>query len=465
MNRYAYSKAFCLLFTLLWMQLSGCFKSSPERSNPLDPAVEVDPFQLRADPFYGEIQLRWESPPNIRNPRFNIYRRQLGSGDFRIIKEKHEFHAYTDALFLIPDYYNKDFVYKIAAVSDASSDTSKNSQTKTARPYPIPDTLKFITDPNTRFQRGFPSDLDPPRMYVLDNNNGTIKAFNISSDPIEHRKWRLKGRKAIEDFAIARVDNTEYILAVSTRDSSINFCKVEEDSLSPLRQLPYQPSAIASSGKSDGLIYVALHQIEQNAVHVFKINFLTGNLIRQKQFPGNRINFMICSKDSSNLVVLSDNSNNNIYVLDKDLDKMNPYPVGNRPKNISFSLDSKFLFVCCQESHEVYSFRVMDNSLEPAGILRSTVTEDFIWVDSSEGEAADILLFNLVYNQGLSTKFRVDIYQAQDGLKSVQKVRSLLLPDPILLGQINSIKYVRKPAWKLWNLYLFAGENIYYFLP
>lgn len=452
---------FFLVFPCLF--LLACFKIQPERTNPLDPLGSSggNPFQLEAKPFYGQIHLKWQPLTNILNPGYNVYRRSITDpGRFDSLAMTFD-TFYEDSLNL---NYHLKYIYKISALSDNSE--SRLSDEATAQPYPTPNSLHTVANfDNPRFIKGFHSRIDPSLLFVLDNANAVVMRLNLSSNTFDNAECRLID-KSIEDFAISKMNNDEYILAVSTTDSSMSLCKVNNDSLEFMCQFQYNPSAIAASALNDSLAYVALHQIELDVFHIFKINYVTAKIICRNQFSGKRIRFMVYNDHLSKLFLLSYDSEN-LYVVDKNLNNMEIFLVGDGPKNIDFSSDAKFVFICCENSRDVYAFEIIENSLTPRGVIIKSddPNEFYVWTDIADGEASDMLLFNLVYNQAAFPGYHIDIYQATNGINHIIKIKSLQLPGPLLLTHASSLIYIRDLEWKLWNLYIFAAYKIYYFLP
>lgn len=451
MKKNPYRRTFYLPFILWWALLVGCYQGQPEKSNPFEAG---DPFNLKAAPSYGQVHLSWQTPANLegKQPIFQIDRK-LSNTNFSLLADTNE------TTFIDTEIY-QEATYRVSAFSgDIRSEFSE----KSVLPFPTPHEPVEIRE-NGEFKRGIQSNLHRSWIYVLIGNKAQVKIFDISSSL--DLKWQLNSET--NDFAIAGVNDTEYILAATS--GSVELCKVEGNNLMPLPNrgilLQYRATALTSSSPNDSSAYVALHQIEGDSVYIFKINFLAdlaGKIIQQRRLIGSSITFMAFNQAYSQLFLLSATSNK-IFLLDKNLTMLDSVQVGTRPNNIAFSPDSRFIFVCCQESEKIYSFKIDGGSFIPteALIKRESANERFRWIDVAPGEAFDILLFNLVYDQ---SDYWVDIYRASSDINDVQKIRRLKFSQGLFLADVNSASYIREPEQKIWNLYIFAKNRIYYFLP
>jgi len=467
MRQYAYSQAFWLLFALLWISSLGCFKSSPERSNPLDPAVVDDPFHLQASPAYGQVRLNWERPANIANPMFNIYRQHPDSARFTFLDTTSGNHYTDDAVFK----YDKNFAYQIALFSQNQNSESRRSQTAMARPYRLPKIRVGAVGRSGGFVRGIQSKLNPSRMYVLDNQFQTVKAFDLVSNQFEANSLCFVQRDQgdILNYSVAVINGVEYFLSISLKDSSLYRCKVENNFVpQPAERIVFFhkiPTAIASAAANDSLVFVAV-VVSANEVEVLKINYLRENkkIIRTAKRLQTPVSFMVFNEKIKRLFLLS-GSSEKVYMLDENLTALDSVNVGKAPTNLAACSDPTALFVCCQENAQIFSLKVEANALQ-AYQLRKGENEIFTWVDCARGEESDILFYYLVYER--SFNYRVDIYRTFNGMNDASFVRSLFLePKQWNLNEIASITYIHeidlnRPAR---NLYLFSRDLVRYFVP
>jgi|GEM_PF-5376416 len=455
-----------LFFILLVASHLSCFKNRPEPTNPFDPAGEShsDAFDLRADPSYGQVILCWQTPSNLKSPVFQIDRKLPGAAGFSPLASTSD-TTYTDGEVFV---YDREVSYRISAIADGKQ--SEFSREVSTHSYPIPHILQTLTytplpaiAPN--FKSGLVSRSDTTQMFVLDTENAQIRLMRISTDGFGNRRWSIKGKKNIVDFAVARVNDIEYLLAVSKSVNgsghTLNVCKASEDSLSPLLRFDDEPKAIVSTERPDlaGVVYVAFSQ------QILKVNFLTAAIINQRSFADADFVFMTFNRAKAKLLLLSE-KNKRLYLLDENLSLLQDPAIGEKPKNIVFSpATSESLFVCCESSREVRGFRFGHNILEPLGVIINSAQngDQFIWTESAPGGTPkELLLLNLVHNQGSTPRFKIEIYRVAGNSGKATKVRVLNLPGPSQSFHVTSMKYASAPVGKL---YIFARNALYYFLP